>query len=136
MRSYLLSGLSLIVWILPILMRPTHCNVSFHCDCKSHVNRSTKWDCWHWVKNIDVEFWQDCRGGKQLMDQSESSIGMDRNVGYDVSVKVSISAFYQFQNIYPTFKSSNIVFKYFYLINFAFGAFQFTNGVKIQFLLL
>ena len=40
---------------LPVLVRPTHGNVSLHSDGQGHVNAGTEGDCGHRVQDVDVE---------------------------------------------------------------------------------
>ena len=43
---------------LPVLVRPTHGDVSLHSDGQGHVDAGTEGYCGHWVQDVDVELWE------------------------------------------------------------------------------
>ena len=51
---------------LPVLVRPTHGDVSLHSDGQGHVDAGTERDSGHRVQDVDVEL----REGLEIKDQT------------------------------------------------------------------
>ena len=66
-------------------MRSTDSDVSLDSDGQGHVDRGAERHGGHGVQHADTELGEEGRRGEQVVDALQGGIGVDRNVGQDVS---------------------------------------------------
>ena len=77
---------------LPVLVRPTHGDVSLHSDGQGHVNARTEGDCGHRVQDVNVELGEDLK----IKLKVKSKIHFETSSRLrKISLKVSLKSFPQ-----------------------------------------
>ena len=66
-------------------MRSAHSYVPLHSDSQGHVDGGAEGDSRHGVEHADTELREEGGGGEQVVDTLQGGIGVDWDVGQDVS---------------------------------------------------
>ena len=66
-------------------MRSAHRDVSLDGDSQGHVDGGAEGDGRHGVQHAHTELREEGRGGEEVVDTLKGGVGVDRNVGQDIS---------------------------------------------------